>query len=67
MTEETNFKAICGIATTVLGMPHGSLSLKTRKRPIQVARAASAYIAMKEDKKSLCTHVRLTVGVSTAR
>jgi hypothetical protein len=31
MTEETNFKAICGIATTVLGMPHGSLSLKTRK------------------------------------
>ena len=49
MTEETNFKAICGIATTVLGMPHGSLSLKTRKRPIQVARAASAYIAMKED------------------
>tara|TARA_R110002167_G_scaffold70325_1_gene198141 strand:- start:4491 stop:5000 length:510 start_codon:yes stop_codon:yes gene_type:complete len=49
MTEETNFKAICGIATTVLGMPHGSLSLKTRKRPIQVARAASAYIAMNED------------------
>jgi len=49
MTEETNFKAICGIATTVLGMPQGSLSLKTRKRPIQVARAASAYIAMNED------------------
>ena len=49
MTEETNFKAICGIATTVLGMPHGSLSLKTRKRTIQVARAASAYIAMSED------------------
>ena len=49
MTEENNFKAICGIATTVLGMPHGSLSLKTRKRPIQVARAASAYIAMNED------------------
>jgi hypothetical protein len=50
MTEETNFKAICGIATTVLGMPQGSLSLRTRKRPIQVARAASAYIAMSEDK-----------------
>ena len=50
MNEETNFKAICDIATTVLGMPLGSLSLKTRKRPIQVARAASAYIAMSEDK-----------------
>tara|TARA_R110002072_G_scaffold29154_2_gene92702 strand:- start:282 stop:812 length:531 start_codon:yes stop_codon:yes gene_type:complete len=50
MNEETNFKAICGIATNVLGMPLGSLSLRTRKRPIQVARAASAYIAMSEDK-----------------
>jgi len=50
MTEELNFKTICGIATTALGMPQGSLSLKTRKRPIQVARAATAYIAMKEDK-----------------
>jgi len=49
MTEENNFKAICGIATSILGMPQGTLSLKTRKRPIQVARAASAYIAMNED------------------
>tara|TARA_R110000803_G_scaffold64303_3_gene125260 strand:+ start:5199 stop:5708 length:510 start_codon:yes stop_codon:yes gene_type:complete len=49
MTEETNFKAICGIATSVLGMPEGSLSLKTRKRPIQVARASVAYIAMNEN------------------
>jgi hypothetical protein len=49
MNEETNFKAICGIATTVLGMPHGTLSLRTRKRPIHLARAATAYIAMNED------------------
>ena len=50
MNQELNFKTICGIATTALGMPQGSLSLRTRKRPIQVARAATAYIAMKEDK-----------------
>jgi hypothetical protein len=49
MTEETNFKAICGIATTVLDMPTGSLSLKSRKRAIQVARASAAYIGMTEN------------------
>ena len=49
MTEEYNFKAICRIATTVLDIPTGSLSLKTRKRAIQVARASVAYIGMTEN------------------
>ena len=49
MNEELNFQTICGIATTALGMAQGSLSKRTRKRTIQVARAATAYIAMKED------------------
>tara|TARA_R110000824_G_scaffold128930_1_gene290021 strand:+ start:352 stop:861 length:510 start_codon:yes stop_codon:yes gene_type:complete len=49
MTEELNFKAICSLITRVMGLPNGSLSLKTRKRPLQVARSIAGYIARKEE------------------
>ena len=49
MTEEYNFKALCNLTTSVLGLPKGSLALKSRKRPLQVARAIAAYIARIEE------------------
>ena len=49
MTEEFNFKCICSLTTRVLGFPDGSLSTKSRKRPLQVARAAASYIARSEE------------------
>ena len=49
MTEEYNFKNICDLTTSVLGLPKGSLATKTRKRPIQVARAIAGYIGSTEE------------------
>ena len=49
MTEELNFKAICDLTTRVLDIPKGSLSLKSRRRPLQVARAVAAYIGRTEE------------------
>ena len=49
MTEEHNFKYICGLTTRVLGFPDGSLSTKSRKRPLQAARAVASYIARTEE------------------
>ena len=49
MTEEYNFKLICDLTTSVLGLPKGSLALKSRKRPLQVARAIAGYIARSEE------------------
>ena len=49
MTEELNFKAICNLTTKVLEMPKGSLSLKSRKRPLQIARSVAAYIGLTEE------------------
>ena len=49
MTEELNFKIICDITTNVLNMPKGSLSLRSRKRPLQVARSVAAYIGRSEE------------------
>ena len=48
MTEELNFKMICDLTTSVLNMPKGSLALRSRKRPLQVARAVAAYIGRLE-------------------
>ena len=45
MTEEDNFKYICNLTTKVLGMPDGSLALKSRKRPLQVANLAYGFLA----------------------
>jgi len=49
MTEELNFKAICDLTTNVLNMPKGSLALRSRKRPLQVARSVAAYIGRLEE------------------
>ena len=49
MTEEYNFKCICSLTTRVLGFPDGSLSTKSRKRPLQAARSVASYIARIEE------------------
>jgi hypothetical protein len=49
MTEEHNFKNLCDLTTSVLGLPKGSLALRSRKRPLQVARAIAGYIARSEE------------------
>ena len=49
MTEEYNFKCICSLTTRVLGFPDGSLSTKSRKRPLQAARVVASYIARTEE------------------
>ena len=49
MTQEYNFKCICSLTTKTLDFPDGSLSTKSRKRPLQAARAIASYIARTEE------------------
>jgi hypothetical protein len=49
MTEEYNFKNICNLTTKLLGLPDDALALKSRKRPLQVARAIAGYIGRTEE------------------
>ena len=49
MTEEDNFKNICNLTTRLMGFKDGDLSLKSRKRPLQVARSVAAYIGRSEE------------------
>ena len=49
MTEEDNFKNLCNLTTRVLGLPDGSLALRSRKRPLQVARSVAAYLGRTEE------------------
>ena len=49
MTHELNFKALCSLATRVMGLPNGSLALKTRKRNIQAVRSIAGYIGLTEE------------------
>jgi hypothetical protein len=49
MIEEYNFKSICNLTTRVMGLPDGSLALKSRKRPLQVARSIAGYIGITEE------------------
>ena len=49
MTEEDNFKNLCNLTTRVLGLPNGALALRSRKRPLQVARSIASYIARTEE------------------
>ena len=49
MTEENNFKNLCNLTTRVLGLPDGSLALRSRKRPLQVARAIAGYLGRTEE------------------
>ena len=48
MTEEYNFKNLCNLTTKMMGLPDGSLGFKSRKRPLQVARAVAGYIGITE-------------------
>jgi hypothetical protein len=48
MRDSDIFKNLCDATTDILGLPDGSLSLKSRKRPLHVARAITAYIAVAE-------------------
>ena len=49
MTEELNFKAICSLTTRVMGLPDGSLALRSRKRELQVCRSIAGYIGLTEE------------------
>jgi hypothetical protein len=49
MNEEFNFKCICNLTTRVMELPKGALYTKSRKRPLQVARASASYIARMEE------------------
>ena len=49
MTEEDNFKNICNLTTKLMGFEDGALALKSRKRPLQVARSVAAYIGRSEE------------------
>mgnify|MGYP003153486268 CR=1 FL=1 len=49
MTEEYNFKILCDLTTRVLGLPDGSLALKSKKKPLQTARAVAGYLGRTEE------------------
>ena len=49
MTAEDNFKNLCDLTTRVLGLPDGSLALRSRKRPLQVARSIAGYLGRTEE------------------
>ena len=45
MTAEDNFKNLCDLTTSVMGLPKGSLAYKSRKIELQVPRAVAAVVA----------------------
>ena len=45
MTAEDNFKNLCNLTTSVMGLRKGSLSQKSRRTELQVPRAAASVIA----------------------
>ena len=49
MTAEGNFKTLCALATNLVGLPKGSLSIKNRKKKYQIPRAVVSIIARLED------------------
>ena len=55
MIAEDNFKNLCNLTTSVMGLPKGSLAYKSRKTQLQVPRAATAVIATMD--KIHCTVV----------
>tara|TARA_R110001606_G_scaffold196433_1_gene344019 strand:+ start:133 stop:669 length:537 start_codon:yes stop_codon:yes gene_type:complete len=48
MTQEDNFKNLCNLTTSVLGLRKGSLAYKSRKQELQVARMIASVIARSE-------------------
>ena len=49
MTEEDNFKYLCNLTTKVLGLPTGSLALKSRRSELQIPRSVASVVAMMVD------------------
>tara|TARA_R110001599_G_scaffold158772_1_gene345596 strand:- start:128 stop:637 length:510 start_codon:yes stop_codon:yes gene_type:complete len=49
MTEEDNFKTLCSLTTTVLGLPDGSLASKSRRSELQIPRSVASVVAMMVD------------------
>ena len=49
MKQEQDFKNLCNLTTSLLGMRKGSLALKSRKVKYQVPRAVVSVIARMED------------------
>ena len=49
MNTEENFKNLCDLTTNLVGLPKGSLALKTRKTEYQVPRMVAAMVARIED------------------
>jgi len=45
MTAEDNFKNLCNLTTSIMGLRKGSLSHKSRRTELQVPRAAASVIA----------------------
>ena len=52
MEPEDNFQLLCNLTTDVMGLPKGSLSTKSRKRNLQVARSSAGVIARIQDDTS---------------
>ena len=50
MEKEKQFKNLCNLATDLVGLPEGSLSVKSRKQMYQIPRAIVSVIARLEDK-----------------
>jgi hypothetical protein len=49
MNTEDNFKNLCDLTTSLVGLPKGSLALKCRKIEYQVPRMVAAMVARLED------------------
>ena len=49
MTEEDNFKDLCNLTTSLLGLRKGSLANKSRKKELQIPRSIVSVIARMED------------------
>jgi hypothetical protein len=49
MTGELNFKYLCNLTTSLLGLPKDSLSLKSRRSELQIPRSVASVIAMMVD------------------
>jgi len=49
MNKEDNFKNLCDLTTSLVGLPKGSLALKSRKLEYQVPRMIAAMVSRIED------------------
>jgi hypothetical protein len=49
MTQEDNFKNLCNLTTSLLGLRKGSLAYKSRKQELQIGRTIASVIARTEE------------------